>query len=338
MKRSYQLSEIASRIGAELRGDPTYQITGISTLRNATPDDLTFLANQIYRQHLSTAEAGAVILSADAAVEYSGNMLVMANPYLGYALASAMFDSSSVGESGIHPDAVVASSVLIGEDTNIGPKAVLGDDVVIGDGCQIGAGVVVGDGSVIGSNCRIAANVSIYHGVIIGNDVIIHSSSVIGADGFGFAPHQGQWIKIHQLGGVVIGDRVEIGACTTIDRGALDDTVIEDGVILDNHVQIAHNVRIGENTAIAGCSGISGSTVVGKNCIFAGQVGVVGHVNICDNVHLTGGTIITKSLTEPGSYSSGTAFSHSRDWKKNAVRFNQLDSLAHRIRTLEKKS
>jgi len=160
---------------------------------------------------------------------------------------------------------------------------------------------------------------------------------VIGADGFGFAHSQGHWVKIYQLGGVVIGSQVEIGACTTIDRGALDDTVIEDGVILDNHVQVAHNVHVGENTAIAGCSGISGSTIIGKNCIFAGQSGVVGHITICDGVHLTGGTIVTKSLTEPGSYSSGTAFSKSDDWRKNAVRFNKLDDLARRVRQLEKK-
>ena len=337
MKPCYPLTEIATYIGAELRGDPNYNITGIHTLRKAGPSELAFLANQKYRHQLSTADAGAVILNAEAAGEYSGNMLVMGNPYLGYALASKMFDHSPVCDFGIHPDAVVADTAQIGENAIVGPNAVIGDSSLVGANSQIGAGAVVGEGSIIGDNCRIAANVSIYHGVTIGNDVIIHSNTVIGADGFGFAPHKGQWVKIHQLGGVIIGDRVEIGACTTIDRGALDDTVIEDGVILDNHIQIAHNVRIGENTAIAGSSGVSGSTVVGKNCIFAGQVGVIGHVNICDNVHLTGGTIITKSLTEPGSYSSGTAFSNSRDWRKNAVRFNQLDSLAHRIKTLEKK-
>ncbi|KKK52337.1 hypothetical protein LCGC14_3105920, partial [marine sediment metagenome] len=239
--------------------------------------------------------------------------------------------------SGVHPSAVVAASAQIGGGTSIGPNAVLGEDVVIGANSRIGAGVSISDGTVIGDNCRISANVSIYHGVTIGSQVTIHSGAVIGADGFGFAHSEGRWVKIYQLGGVVIGNRVEIGACTTIDRGALEDTVIEDGVILDNHVQIAHNVRIGENTAMAGCSGVSGSTVIGKNCIFAGQSGVVGHVTLCDGVHLTGGTIVTKSLTEPGSYSSGTAFSKSEDWRKNAVRFNQLDDLARRVRQLEKK-
>ncbi|MEH6528824.1 MAG: UDP-3-O-(3-hydroxymyristoyl)glucosamine N-acyltransferase [Porticoccus sp.] len=337
MSHSCSLSDIAAHIGAELQGDADCQIAGLNTLREAGPSELTFLSNQAYRQYLAETVAGAVILDADSASEYPGNRLVMDNPYLGYALASAMFDTSPVPQLGIHPSAVVAASTRIGDNVSVGPNAVLGENVVIGAGSLIGAGVVIGDGSVIGDNCRISANVSIYHGVTIGDQVTIHSGAVIGADGFGFAHSQGRWVKIYQLGGVVIGSRVEIGACTTIDRGALDDTVIEDGVIFDNHVQIAHNVHVGENTAMAGCSGISGSTVVGKNCIFAGQSGVVGHVTLCDGVHLTGGTIVTKSLTEPGSYSSGTAFSKSDDWRKNAVRFNQLDDLARRLRQLEKK-
>ncbi|HEB27778.1 MAG TPA: UDP-3-O-(3-hydroxymyristoyl)glucosamine N-acyltransferase [Porticoccus sp.] len=337
MSHSCSLSDIAFHIGAELQGDADCQISGLNTLREAGPSELTFLSNQTYRRYLGETVAGAVILDVDSATEYTGNRLVMENPYLGYALASAMFDCSPVPPSGVHPSAVVAASAQIGGGTSIGPNAVLGEDVVIGANSRIGAGVSISDGTVIGDNCRISANVSIYHGVTIGSQVTIHSGAVIGADGFGFAHSEGRWVKIYQLGGVVIGNRVEIGACTTIDRGALEDTVIEDGVILDNHVQIAHNVRIGENTAMAGCSGVSGSTVIGKNCIFAGQSGVVGHVTLCDGVHLTGGTIVTKSLTEPGSYSSGTAFSKSEDWRKNAVRFNQLDDLARRVRQLEKK-
>jgi UDP-3-O-[3-hydroxymyristoyl] glucosamine N-acyltransferase len=337
MSHSCSLGDIAAHIGAELQGDADYQIVGLNTLREAGPGELTFLSNQTYRQYLAETIAGAVILDVGSASEYPGNRLVMDNPYLGYALASAMFDASPVPQLGIHPSAVVTASTRIGDKVSVGPNTVLGENVVIGTGSRIGAGVSIGDGAVIGNNCRISANVSIYHGVTIGDQVTIHSGAVIGADGFGFAHSQGRWVKIYQLGGVVIGSRVEIGACTTIDRGALDDTVIEDGVILDNHVQIAHNVHVGENTAMAGCSGISGSTIIGKNCILAGQSGVVGHVTLCDGVHLTGGTIVTKSLTEPGSYSSGTAFSKSDDWRKNAVRFNQLDALARRVRQLEKK-
>lgn len=334
---SYSLSDIARHIGAELKGDESHQITGLNTLQEAGPSDLTFLANKAYQQYLSQTNAGAVIITEDDLKEYSGAALVMANPYIGYALASSMFDTAPVPTSGIHPTAVVAISAKISETASIGPQSVVGEDVVIGPNSQVGANVTIGDGSILGELCRIEANVSIYHGVTIGSQVTIHSGAVIGADGFGFAHNQHHWVKIHQLGGVVIGDRVEIGACTTIDRGALGDTVIEDGVIFDNHVQIAHNVHIGENTAMAGCSGVSGSTVVGKNCIFAGQSGVVGHVTLCDGVQLTGGAIVTKSIDVPGSYSSGTAFSETGEWRKNAVRFNQLNDLAQRIKKLEKK-
>jgi UDP-3-O-[3-hydroxymyristoyl] glucosamine N-acyltransferase len=334
---SHSLRDIADHIGAELRGDENLQITGLNTLQDAEFGDLTFLANKAYGQYLSQTKAGAVILAEHELERYTGNALVMANPYLGYALVSSMFDSSPIVASGVHPSAVVATTANVAETACIGAQSVVGEGVVIGADSQVGANVTIGDGSVLGSNCRIAANVSIYHGVTIGSHVTIHSGAVIGADGFGFAHHQGGWVKIFQLGGVVIGDRVEIGACTTIDRGALGDTVIEDGVILDNHVQIAHNARVGENTAMAGCSGVSGSTVVGKNCIFAGQSGVVGHVTICDGVQITGGSIITKSLSEPGSYSSGPAFSKTGDWRKNAGRFNQLDDLAKRVNKLEKK-
>lgn len=335
---SYTLHDIAEHIGANVHGEGSTEIVGLNTLQDAGPKELSFLSNTSYRDFLIDTKAGAVIVTADDLQGYEGNALVMDNPYLGYAFASSLFDNAPASELGIHPSAVVANSASVANTATIGPNVVIGEDVTIGESSIIGAGTVVGDNSILGSHCRIAANVSIYHGISIGDHVIVHSGAVLGADGFGFAHNQRHWVKIHQLGGVVIGNRVEIGACTTIDRGALGDTVIEDGVILDNHVQIAHNVHVGENTAMAGCSGISGSTVVGKNCIFAGQSGVVGHVTLCDGVQLTGGTIVTKSLDKPGSYSSGTAFSTSREWRKNAVRFNQLDDLAQRIKQLEKKS
>lgn len=334
---SLTLHDIAEHIGASVHGEGNTEIVGLNTLQDAGPKELSFLANPSYRNLLGETKAGAVILTGNDLESYSGNALVMDNPYLGYAYASSLFDSAPVSEPGIHPSAVTADSASIANTATIGANAVIGENVVIGKHSIIGAGSFIGDNSVLGGHCRISANVSIYHGVSIGDHVTIHSNTAIGADGFGFAHHEGRWQKIHQLGGVVIGNHVEIGACSTIDRGALDNTVIDDGVILDNHVQIAHNVRIGENTAIAGCSGISGSTVIGKNCILAGQVGVVGHISICDGVHLTGGTIISKSLNKPGSYSSGTAFSNSREWRKNAVRFNQLDDLVQRIKQLEKK-
>jgi UDP-3-O-[3-hydroxymyristoyl] glucosamine N-acyltransferase len=209
--------------------------------------------------------------------------------------------------------------------------AVIGPDVVLG------AGVYVGQDSQLGAATRIYPHVAIYHDVHIGEYCIVHSQAVLGADGFGFAPGSDGWEKICQLGGVRIGDRVEIGACTTVDRGTLDHTVIADGAIIDNLVQIAHNCRIGRNTAIAGCAGLAGSTIIGDNCTLSGGVGVVGHLEICDNVHVTGMSMVTKSISEPGSYSSGTPLSATRDWKRNAVRFSQLESIQKRLVGLEKK-
>ncbi len=335
---SYTLAEVADRIGANVRGDAACTVTGLNTLREASAGELSFLANPAYRQYLDSTSAAAVILHPSVADAYVGNALLTENPYLGYALATPLFDRAPISEAGIHKNAVVADSAIIDDTASIGPLAVIGERVVVGANSRVGAGVVIGDDSIIGADCHIAANVSIYHGILIGDCVTIHSGAVIGADGFGFAQHEGRWVKIHQLGSVVIGNRVEVGACTTIDRGALGNTIIEDGVILDNHVQIAHNVQVGENTAMASYAGIAGSTVVGKNCIFAARAGSVGHVTLCDGVHLTAAAVLTKSLKEPGSYSSGTMFSKTKDWKKNAVRFNQLDELANRIRKLEKKS
>jgi UDP-3-O-[3-hydroxymyristoyl] glucosamine N-acyltransferase len=231
---------------------------------------------------------------------------------------------------------VIADSAHIGDGVSIGPHAVVEDGVAIASGVVLGAGSYVGQGSSIGANSWLGPNVNIYHGVSIGSEVTIHSGAVIGADGFGFANDRGAWVKIHQLGGVEIGDRVEIGACTTIDRGALGNTVIEDGVILDNHVQIAHNVRIGENTAMAAYAGIAGSAVIGKNCIFAGQSGAVGHVTICDNVHAMARCTLSKSIDKPGSYSSGLLMYETPVWRRNAARFGQLDDLARRVKKLEK--
>ena len=337
MTVSYSLKDIAEHIGADVCGDINYRVYGINTLRLAGANELAFLANNAYRQDLEKTQAGVVILNSEMAKYFAGQKLIVVNPYLGYAMATALFDRAPVAATGIHPRAVVADSANIDPSASIGPLAVIGEGVTIGANTRIGAGTIIDNRVAIGENCRIAGNVSIYHGVVLGDFVTIHSGAVIGADGFGFAQHEGRWIKIHQLGGVVVGNNVEIGACTTIDRGALDDTVIEDGVIVDNHVQIAHNVQVGENTAMAAFTGISGSTVIGKNCTFAGRAGCVGHITLCDGSHLTGGTILTKSLHEPGSYSSGTMFSKTLEWKKNAVRFNQLDNLAQRVRKLEKK-
>lgn len=334
----YTLGEIATHLGAELRGDGDSVIQGLATLQNAGPHDLTFLANKAYEKLLASTRAAAVILEPRFTERYSGNALVLDNPYVAYARISAWFDEAPVAMRGIHENAVVADSAMIADDVAVGPGAVVGENVTLAAGVSVGPGAFIGDHCVIGADSWIAANVSIYHGVSVGCRVVIHSGAVIGADGFGFANDAGRWVKIHQLGGVEIGDGVEIGACTTIDRGALGNTVIEDGVILDNHVQIAHNVRIGENTAMASYSGIAGSTVVGKNCVFAGQSGAVGHVTICDNVQAMARCTLSKSIDKPGSYSSGLLMYETPKWRKNAARFGQLDDLARRLKKLEKNS
>jgi UDP-3-O-[3-hydroxymyristoyl] glucosamine N-acyltransferase len=329
------LGEIARHIGAELRGDPELRILRLNTLRDAEGGDLAFLANKAYREQLTGTAASAVILGADDARDFAGAALIAADPYVAYARATALFDDSPHQATGIHDSAVVDASAQIHATASVGPLAVIGPEVVIGPGTRIGAGTSIGAGSRIGARCRIAANVSVYHRVSIGDEVVIHSGAVLGADGFGFANDGGRWVKIHQLGGVVIGDRVEIGACTTVDRGALGDTVIEAGVILDNHVQIGHNVRLGENTAMAAYAGIAGSTIIGKNCIFAGQSGAVGHITVCDNVIAQARCSLSKSISRPGSYSADLLMEETPRWRRNAARFRQLDEMAKRLKKLE---
>ncbi len=336
MKVAYTLQKCAEFIGAELVGDPDCVVSGLNTLQDAGLGQLAFLANQSYQKLLTSTSASAVILEPRFADQYSGNKLILDNPYVGYARITAWFNDAPKATEGIHETAVVAGSATIAPSAYIGPHVVIGEQVVIQAGVSIGAGTCIGDHSSVGQDTWIASNVSIYHGISIGRNVVIHSSSVIGADGFGFANERGQWIKIHQLGGVEIGDRVEIGACTTIDRGALGNTVLEDGVILDNHVQVAHNVRLGENTAMAAYAGIAGSATIGKNCIFAGQAGAVGHVTICDNVHAMARTALSKSIDKPGSYSSGVHMYETPKWRRNAARFGQLDDMAKRLKQLEK--
>jgi len=336
MKTGYQLQALADYLGASLKGDPAFQIVGLNSLREAGEGEITFLASSAYKRYLSDARAGAVILNEQDAADYTGNVIIAANPYVAYARLSKLFDNRYDIEPGVHPDACVAATARLGCNVAIAANAVIGERVVIGDGSYIGPGTVIGDDTLIGSGCYFHANVTVYHGVSIGSSVIIHSSTVIGGDGFGFANENGRWIKIHQLGGVEIGDNVEIGACTTIDRGALGNTVIGNNVIIDNLVQIAHNVVLGDNCALAGCAAIAGSTKLGRNCVLAGGAGLVGHIELCDDVTITGRAVITKSISEPGVYSSGTPFEENRQWRKNAVRISQLDNIARRLASLEK--
>ena len=331
------LGDLAARLQVELRGDPAISIIGLATLGSAGAGQLSFLANPLYRGQLANTGATAVIVHPDLADECPGACLLSQNPYLTYAKASHLFDRRPRQATGVHPGARVADDVRLGDGCRIGPNVVIESGAVLGRGVEVGPGTVIGANARIGDDCLFHANTTLYHGVIMGDRCVVHSGVVIGADGFGFANEQGRWYKIAQLGGVRIGNDVEIGANTTIDRGALQDTLIGDGVILDNQIQIAHNVEIGEGTAIAGCTGIAGSTRIGKYCTIAGAVGIAGHIEIADRVHLTMRSAITKSISEPGSYSSGTAMSTTAEWRKNAARFRHLDEMARKIRALEER-
>jgi UDP-3-O-[3-hydroxymyristoyl] glucosamine N-acyltransferase len=337
--QTYTLVELAERFALRLQVHSPAQadcrISGIATLQSAGPQQLSFFANIAYRPSLQSTAAAAVILKESAIQDCPVACLVADNPYLAYAKISALFDRSPQPQAGIHPSAVIDPTARIAATASIGPHCVIAAHAVIDEGVTLSAACSVGEGSCIGAGTYLHSRVSIYHAVTVGTDCLIHSGAVIGADGFGFAPDAGSWRKIHQLGGVIIGNRVEIGANTTIDRGALDDTWIGDGVIIDNLVQIAHNVKIGNNTAIAACSGIAGSTEIGENCTIAGAVGIVGHLKIADRVHITAKSLVTGSITAAGSYSSGTALSLTTMWRKNAVRFSQLDGLFRRVRALE---
>jgi len=332
----YSLEELADRLDLPFSGDAHCTISRLASLADAGPTDLAFLADKKHLPQLASTRAGAVILHSDFVEQCPTACLICSSPYLYFARASRLLDRSPIPQPGVHPAAVISDQARVHASASVGPNAVVEAGAVLAAGVVVGAGVYLGHGSHLGAATRVYPNAVIYHDVQVGENCVIHAQAVLGADGFGFAPGPAGWEKIHHSGGVRIGDGVEIGACTTVDRGALEHTVLEDGVIIDNQVQIAHNCRIGKNTAIAGCTGLAGSTIIGADCTLAGGVGVVGHVEICDNVHVTGMTMVTRSITEPGSYSSGTPMASTRDWKRSAVRFSQLESIQQRLATLER--
>ncbi|MGR3968431.1 UDP-3-O-(3-hydroxymyristoyl)glucosamine N-acyltransferase [Shewanella sp. 1180_01] len=333
---SVTLKELGLLLDGDIQGDETLIIDSVATLEHAKAGQISFLANSKYRSQLEETQASAVLLSAKDAQDYQGTALIVKDPYVGFARVAQYLDTTPKAAEGIHPSAQIDASAHIGEGVAIGANAVIGANVILGENVQIGAGVVLGQDVVIGSKTRLWANVTVYHDVHLGQDCIIHSGAVLGSDGFGYANERGQWIKIPQTGGVRIGDRVEIGANSTVDRGALGHTEIHDGVIIDNQVQIAHNDIIGENTAIAGSTTIAGSVTIGKYCIIGGSCAIAGHLSIADGVHVSGATNITTHMREPGLYSSATVAMDNKLWRKNTVRFRQLDELFHRVKTLEK--
>jgi len=337
-RTSYSLREIVERFGGEIAGDPETRVRQVATLEGAAGDCIAFLANDRYLKQLQATRAGAVIVGDAARAATRLPRIVCANPYAYFARVSALFNPQRAAAPGVHGSAVVDASAVIARDVEIGPLAVVGRNARIGSGSAIGAGCCIGDGVEIGRRARLFPNVTVYHDCVIGDRVILHSGVVIGADGFGIAMDEGRWIKVPQIGRVVIGDDVEIGANTTVDRGALDDTVIEEGVKLDNQIQVGHNVRIGAHTAIAGCVGIAGSARIGRYCRIGGASGIAGHITIADHVEISTYTLVTKSIERPGTYTGAYVFEPHHRWLKNAVQLRHLAELAERVRALEKKA
>ena len=331
-----RLDEIVAQLGGTLEGDDgSLRVSQIATLASAGQGQIAFLANPKYRQQLGTTKASAVILSPKLAGESVLPRILHPNPYAYYARVAALLNPPRLRSSGVHPTAVVNSvvpaSASIGESVTIGRNALIGENVTIYPGCFIGDDVVIGDDSML------YPNVVVYHGCQIGKRALVQAGAVIGGDGFGFAKDGDCWIKIPQIGRVIIGDDVEIGANTSIDRGALDDTVIGNGVKIDNQIQIAHNVVIGDHSAMAGCVGIAGSTRIGRRCTIGGAGMIVGHLNIADDVHVSAGTMVTKNLKEPGQYTSIYPLEAHEAWLHNAAQIKRLARMAERISELEKK-
>ena len=321
-----------------LQGDKTLPVTGVATLEQAGPQEISFFTHSRYRKQLEKTQAAAVILTSENKTLSPVATLVSKNPQLAYAKIAALFSPKlEQQQRGIHPAAWVSERAQVAADAWIGPHSTVEAEAIVGSRSFLGPNCVIGQGVKIGADCQLIANVSICHHSTLGERVIVHPGAVIGGDGFGLANNQGRWVKIPQLGSVIIGDDVEIGCNTTIDRGALDNTIIEQGVKLDNQIQIAHNVRIGAHTAIAGCVGIAGSAHIGRYCSIGGGVGIAGHLEIVDHVVVTGMSLVAKSITKPGVYSSGLTVEPNRVWNKINVRLRRLEAITRRLWVLEKK-
>ncbi|HEX9626048.1 MAG TPA: UDP-3-O-(3-hydroxymyristoyl)glucosamine N-acyltransferase [Acidiferrobacterales bacterium] len=309
------LAELASRFDAKLRGDPQHVVSGVASLASAGPEHVAFLANSAWRARLRTTTAGAVILTEDDARDYPGNALIHDNPHLCFARVADVFRPEPAIAPGIHPSAVVDPRARSAASATVGPHSVIEAEAEIGESVYVGPGCFVGAGARLGAGTRLTANVTVAHDCVLGE----------------------RWVTVPQLGRVVIGNDVDVGANTTIDRGALDDTVIADGVKLDNLIQIAHNVQIGEHTAMAGCVGVAGSAVIGKRCMIGGGAGIAGHLTIVDDVHVTGTSLISGSVAQAGIYSSAISAEEAARWRRNAARLRHLDELARRVQAMEEK-
>lgn len=330
-----KLGTLAEHLGARLIGDPDLEIVRADSLGRVDEQSIGFVQDEAYLEYLVPSCGGVVILPAALQTAYAGPRLISETPQLSFARAARLLHPRVV-HHGIHPSAQVDPDALVSPSAWIGPGAVISAGAKIMDDAQVGPLCFVGEGSEIGAGTELVARVTIMAGVRMGARCIIHPGAVIGADGFGLAHARTHWERVPQLGGVLIGDDVDIGANTTVDRGALEDTVIGNGVKIDNLVQIAHNVEIGSHSAIAGCAGLAGSSKVGSHCMLAGGVGLAGHLEIADGVQVTGMSMVTRSIRQAGIYSAGTPLDTNRNWRRNAARFKQLDALVRRIEALER--
>lgn len=330
------LGELAAKFGCELVGDPDVPVTSVATLTTAGAGQISFFANRAYRRQLRETQAAAVILNSKDTDDCPVSSLLTDDPYLVYARIANELHPQPPLTAGIHPSAVIAKSASVSAGAHISANVVIEGAVEIGDRVYIAPGVVVGPRCKIGNDSRILANATLVQDVTLGERCIIHSGAVIGADGFGNARTDKGWVKVPQVGGVVIGDDVEVGACTSVDRGAIDDTILEDGVRLDNQIQIGHNAHIGAHTAIAASAAISGSTTIGKRCMVGGQAGLAGHLNICDDTVIAGATMISKNIVEPGYYMGSFPGEKGSSWKKRVARFRRLEDVVDRVSKLEK--
>jgi len=337
MTKGISLGELVARLGGTLKGDPDIRLTEVGTLSTAGEGALSFLANPHYRSQLAATRAGCVVLGKDDAEQSPVAVIVTDDPYVYYARAAALIAPAPKVAPGIHPSAVIHPTAQIDSTAWIGPQAVIGERARVAADASIGPGCVLGEGVYIGTGTRLIANVTVLAEAVLGARCLLHPGVVVGGDGFGIAWDGDGWIKVPQLGSVEIGDDVEIGANTAIDRGAIENTVIESGVKLDNLIQIGHNVRIGQHTVIAGCTGISGSTTIGPRCMIAGQVGIAGHLEIAGGTVITGKTLVSHSIHEAGQFSGALPMDDSRKWRRNSARFRNLNDLARRVAQLERK-
>ncbi|MER3385063.1 UDP-3-O-(3-hydroxymyristoyl)glucosamine N-acyltransferase [Pectobacterium aroidearum] len=334
---SIRLDALAQQLDAQLHGDGDIVITGVASMHSAKTGQITFLSDSRYREQLAGTQASAVVLTEADLPYCQVAALVVKNPYLTYARMAQLLDTTPQPSTDIAPSAVIAPDATLGQQVSVGANAVIESGAQLGDGVVIGPGCFIGKDARIGAGTRLWANVTIYHRVELGEHCLIQSGTVIGSDGFGYANDRGNWVKIPQLGTVRIGDRVEIGASTTIDRGALDDTVIGNGVIIDNQCQIAHNVVIGDNTAVAGGVIMAGSLKIGRYCMIGGASVINGHMEICDKVTVTGMGMVMRPITEPGVYSSGIPLQPNKVWRKTAALVMNIDEISKRLKAVERK-